>query len=145
MLCIFFFFQEEAAYEVQEGFRGSEMCIRGRFYRFEVIDYYKNHFFDNIIFGFGFSDRVKNIYNYTDIGLMGFLFRYGMAISVWIIGLMYYFMKNLNSNIVNKLIFIYFIGMSISLSLFDSQRIIYFPIIFSIFSSSIKRGEMYEL
>ncbi|HAQ0189312.1 MULTISPECIES: hypothetical protein [Enterococcus] len=115
------------------------------FYRFEVIDYYKNHFFDNIIFGFGFSDRVKNIYNYTDIGLMGFLFRYGMAISVWIIGLMYYFMKNLNSNIVNKLIFIYFIGMSISLSLFDSQRIIYFPIIFSIFSSSIKRGEMYEL
>ncbi|RXW53626.1 hypothetical protein CYQ74_12680 [Enterococcus faecium] len=79
------------------------------FYRFEVIDYYKNHFFDNIIFGFGFSDRVKNIYNYTDIGLMGFLFRYGM---------------------------------SISLSLFDSQRIIYFPIIFS---SSIKRGEMYEL
>ncbi|MGM0329860.1 MULTISPECIES: hypothetical protein [Enterococcus] len=114
-------------------------------YRFEVINHYRKHFFDNIIYGFGFSDYVKNIYNFTDIGILGFMFRYGILIVIWLVFLMNYFIKNIRFNFENKLIFIYFIGMSISLSLFDPQRILYFPIIFSIFSNYVERRETNEI
>lgn len=113
------------------------------FYRFNVIDYYRNHFLDNLIFGFGYSSSVKTLYNYTDIGMLGFIYRYGIIGLMWVICIILYFYKGNKNSIINKTIFIYFLGMAISLSLFDPQRILYFPILFSIYTNFVDRREIF--
>ncbi|MGF2115884.1 O-antigen ligase family protein [Enterococcus casseliflavus] len=113
------------------------------FYRFNVIDYYRNHFLDNLIFGFGYSSSVKTLYNYTDIGMLGFIYRYGIIGLMWVISIILYFYKGNKNSIINKTIFIYFLGMAISLSLFDPQRILYFPILFSIYTNFVDRSEIF--
>ncbi|WP_414841210.1 hypothetical protein [Enterococcus saccharolyticus] len=115
------------------------------FYRFEVIGYYVNYFFDNLIFGFGYSESVKSIYSITDIGMLGFIFKYGLIGLIWTVLLfIYLFFKSIKTNTSSiDLILIYLLITSISLSLFDSQRMLYFPILLSIVNS-FKRGSKYE-
>ncbi len=117
------------------------------FYRFEVINYYRSHLFDNVLFGFGFSQDIIRKYSITDIGMIGFSFKYGLVGIIWELTLFIELLiQSLKSKSVSvKLIVIYLMITGVSLSLFDSQRILYLPILLSILNCSIKEKKNVEV
>lgn len=120
---------------------GSGQKAASVYFRFEVIKHYGKHFMDNIIFGFGHSKNVKEIYNYTDIGFLGFIFRYGIIGTVWLFTWLVYQLRELMNFKRNTtvIIFLYIIITGISLSLFDAQRVIYFPLLMVVFDKTLPR------
>lgn len=116
------------------------------FYRFDVISFYATHFFDNLIFGFGYSNSVRDIYSITDIGLMGFIFKYGMIGFFWILFYFFILIKITKKKIItSNLIVIYLLITSISLSIFDPQRILYFPILLAMLNTIIRGNNHVEI
>lgn len=103
-------------------------------YRFQIIDHFSKHMFDNGFFGFGFSQTLIMKYSITDIGFLGFIFKYGLIGISWllfIVKLIIWKMKN-SIEKTYSLGIITFISISfISLSMFDSQRITFLPFLFA--------------
>lgn len=112
--------------------------------RTEAIRYYFNNIFVNKWFEFGFArdDLYANMihgqlltYNYDDVGLVGFLGRFGLvgivSLIILVISGIVNFIHSKNKYVSGMLI-ISVVGVSISLSLLDPQRIFYFSVILAL-------------
>ncbi|WP_287549595.1 hypothetical protein [Clostridium sp.] len=113
-------------------------------YRIIEIKHYSKYFFENYLFGFGFTNNPDIIvYSLTDIGVFGFIFKFGLLGLIWLIFLVKYFLKSLKAS-RNKVLTIgcitYFSFTFISLSMFDSQRIVLLPLLLFLIYESNKNN-----
>ena len=63
-------------------------------YRLEEFLHFSKYIFKNIIFGFGFSqDSTILQYSITDVGILGFLSRFGLIGLIWLLFFVKYLIR----------------------------------------------------
>lgn len=111
-------------------FLGEGKRYKSALYRLVEIKHFVKYIFANGWFGFGFSkDSSILMYSVTDIGIIGFISRFGLVGIIWLFFFCKYLFRKYKqaNNGYSRTLIMFLLICFISLSPFDSQRIVFLP------------------